>query len=432
MSRKKVAVIGLGKIGLPLALQIASSGASVLGCDSNSDVVSVVNSGDAPFSGEPGMERLRDAVNEHRLQATQDLAWAVSESDIIVIVVPLLVDLNGQPTFENIDDVTRRVGQNLRKGALVIFETTLPVGTTRNRFAKILERESDSKLGHDFFLAYSPERVYSGKVFENLSKYPKLVGGTDLESGRLAEDFYGSVISFDERSDLPQPNGVWNLGSSEAAELAKLAETTYRDVNIALANEFAINAESLGVDIYKVIEACNSQPFSSIHQPGIAVGGHCIPVYPHFYLMGHPLAKVVNSARQTNLGMPALAIKTVLAAVGNLEGLRVAVLGLAYRGGVKEHSFSGALTLVDLLLKEGAIPLVNDPMYSDEELRDLGLEVFHLGEPASAVILQTHHQEYESLGPDDFPGASYVYDGRNSMSQLVKGGIATHVLGRGV
>ena len=132
--------------------------------------------------------------------------------------------------------------------------------------------------------AHSPERVFSGRIFEDLRKYPKLIGGLDDPSSKRVAEFYEAVLDFDDRPDLARGNGVWDLGSVEAAELAKLAETTYRDVNIGLANTFAMYADSIGVDIFAVIEASNSQPFSHIHQPGIAVGGHCIPVYPRFYL----------------------------------------------------------------------------------------------------------------------------------------------------
>jgi nucleotide sugar dehydrogenase len=161
----------------------------------------------------------------------------------------------------------------------------------------MLAEISKLKLGLDFHLAFSPERVSSGSILQNFSRYPKLVGGIDQESESKAGAFYSSIFDFEERPELKTQNGVWMMGSSEAAELAKLAETTYRDVNIALANQFAIYAETIGVNIYSIIQACNSQPFSHIHEPGVSVGGHCIPVYPHLYLMGDPGATIVSAAR---------------------------------------------------------------------------------------------------------------------------------------
>ena len=166
--------------------------------------------------------------------------------------------------------------------------------------------QEGSGLGaDDFHLVFSPERVFTGRVFADLRKYPKLVGGVNPASAARGVAFYEQVLDFDERADLPKPNGVWDLGSAEASEMAKLAETTYRDVNIGLANQFAAFAEANGIDVYAVIDACNSQPFSHIHRPGIAVGGHCIPISPRMYLWNAPAATVVRAAREANAAMPA-------------------------------------------------------------------------------------------------------------------------------
>jgi nucleotide sugar dehydrogenase len=229
-------------------------------------------------------------------------------------------------------------------------------------------------------------------------------------------------LTFDERADLPRPNGVWDLGSTEAAELAKLAETTYRDVNIALANQFALYSEKVGIDVYKVIEACNSQPFSQIHQPGIAVGGHCIPVYPHMYLQGDPEATVVKSAREANKKMPVEVIKRAESELGSLRGMTVAILGLAYRGGVKEHAFSGAWSLADELKERGAVPQVVDPMYSDQELNALGFEPCSNPSQVDLVIVQSNHEEFKELRPTSFPNARLVIDGRNFLAATFSGG----------
>ncbi len=195
-----------------------------------------------------------------------------------MLVVPLFVDERGTPDFRAMDAATRAVAAGLRPGTLVSYETTLPVGTTRDRFAPLLAQDSGLLPERDFSLVFSPERVFTGRVFADLRRYPKLVGGIGPHSAKDGVRFYESVLDFDVREELSRPNGVWDLGSAEAAELAKLAETTYRDVNIALANQFARFADRSGVDIDAVIEACNTQPYSHIHRPGIAVGGHCIPV----------------------------------------------------------------------------------------------------------------------------------------------------------
>jgi nucleotide sugar dehydrogenase len=279
----KVAVVGLGKIGLPLAVQFAGRGYRVVGVDIDERVVDAVRQSRPPFPGEAELaERLAHVVGTGVLEATTETVTAVAASDVVVVVVPLYVDARGEPDFSSIDAATAEIGRGLRPGTLVTYETTLPVGTTRDRLATGLSRVSGLRAGSDFFVAFSPERVSSGRVFADLARYPKLVGGIDEASAGRAVAFYAGGLKFDRRPDLPRPNGVWDLGSAEAAELAKLAETTYRDVNIGLANQFALHADRVGVDVDKVIEACNSQPFSHIHRPGIAVGGHCIPVYPWF------------------------------------------------------------------------------------------------------------------------------------------------------
>jgi len=336
----------------------------------------------------------------------------VPGADAVVLVVPLFVDNEAKPDFGWMDGATTSLGEHLTAGTLVSFETTLPVGTTRERWKPMLERVSGLTEGKDFHLVFSPERVLTGRVFADLRKYPKLVGGLSAEGAARATAFYEAVLDFDDRPDLVRPNGVWDLGSAEAAELAKLAETTYRDVNIGLANQFARFAATHGIDVYQVIEASNSQPYSHIHQPGIAVGGHCIPVYPRLYLWNDPEATVVAAARAANAGMPDYTIGLLEGAYGDLKDARVVVLGASYRGGVKETAFSGVFAAVDALKARGAAPVVHDPMYTDEELQRLGFVPFHLGEDIDAAVVQADHAEYRELGPEDLPGLRVFIDGR--------------------
>jgi nucleotide sugar dehydrogenase len=410
----QIAVVALGKIGLPLAVQFAEKDHSVMGCDVNPQTVELVNKGIEPFPGETFLqEKLSVVVKAGRLRATTDTASAVAEAEVVVIVVPLFVDAEGVPDFGWMDAATKDVAKGLKKGTLVSYETTLPVGTTRNRFAKMLEDGSGLKAGTDFHLAFSPERVFTGRVFADLRRYPKLVGGLTEACGVAAEKFYAAVLDFDERTDLARPNGVWNLGTPEASEMAKLAETTYRDVNIGLANQFALFAQDNGIDVYAVIEACNSQPFSHIHTPGIAVGGHCIPIYPRMYLWNDPAATVVRAAREANAEMPIHSVARLEAEFGSVKGKKIVVLGAAYRGGVKETAFSGVFPTVTELKRLGATVVVHDPMYTDDELRHEGFEPFHFGETADAAILQADHAEYLNLTNKELPGVSVILDGRN-------------------
>ena len=412
----RITVVGLGKIGLPLAVQFARSGQEVIGADVSPKVVELVNAGTEPFPGEAHLqEYLAEAVAAGTLTATTDTADAVSKSDAVVVVVPLFVDAEARPDFGWMDSATEDIARGLRaeNKTLVIYETTLPVGTTRTRWKPKLEELSGLVEGTDFNLVFSPERVLTGRVFEDLRKYPKLVGGLDAEGAAKATRFYETVLQFDERPDLERGNGVWDLGSAEAAEMAKLAETTYRDVNIGLANQFGKFAAANGIDVYQVIEASNSQPYSHIHRPGIAVGGHCIPVYPRLYLWTDPEATVVRAARQANADMPAYTVGLAAgAAGGSLAGKKVAVLGASYRGAVKETAFSGVFATVDALREAGAEVAVHDPMYTDEELGKFGWDAYHLGEPVDVVIVQADHAEYKAVTAADLPGVTVFVDGR--------------------
>ena len=383
-----------------------------------------------PFPGEADLDvKLKQAVDAGLLTATTDTAAAVAESDAVVVVVPLFVDAEGVPDFGWMESATRDIARGLRPGTLVSYETTLPVGTTRNRWAPMLEEGSGLAAGQDFYLVFSPERVLTGRVFADLRRYPKLVGGIDAGSAQRGIEFYEAVLDFDDRPDLDRPNGVWDLGSAEAAELAKLAETTYRDVNIGLANQFARYADTIGVDVNLVIDACNTQPYSHIHRPGIAVGGHCIPVYPRLYLWNDPTATVVRAAREANAAMPAYAVDLLAAAIGDLTGVGVLVLGASYRGGVKETAFSGVFrhggraapargacrTCPTRCTPPPSWPPTGCPPY---ERRGLG-----------AAVLQADHAEYRSLASDDLPGVKVLVDGRRVTDPDKLPGIRRIVIG---
>ncbi|GAA2519095.1 nucleotide sugar dehydrogenase [Pilimelia columellifera] len=425
----KICVVALGKIGLPLAVQFASKGHTVIGADVSEPVVSLVNDGAIPFPGETDLDlKLKQVVTSGHLKATTDTAAAVAASEAVVVVVPLFVDGDGVPDFAWMDAATEAIARGLKPGTLVSYETTLPVGTTRDRWAPMLEQGSGLTCGQDFHLVFSPERVLTGRVFADLRRYPKLVGGLDQAATARGLEFYRQVLDFDERADLPRPNGVWDMGNAEAAEMAKLAETTYRDVNIGLANQFARFADTTGIDITTVIEACNSQPYSHIHSPGIAVGGHCIPVYPRLYLWNDPNASVVRSAREANAAMPEYAIQLLADAYGDLTGAEVLVLGASYRGGVKETAFSGVFPTVAALQARGAQPYVSDPMYTPDELTALGLPAY-TGQPVSAVVVQADHAEYRTLGVKDLPGVRVVVDGRRVTDPQRWEGVRREVIG---
>ncbi len=406
----RVVVVALGKIGLPLAVHIARAGHEVVGCDVDERVVALVNDAREPFPGEAGLaDGLREVVGDGRLRAQTDTAAAVATApDLVIAVPPLVVDAAARPDWGVLDSVIADIGRGLKQvpadsdPVVVSVETTLPVGTTRTRISPALAKASGLRPELSFYAVFSPERVYSGRIFADLDTYPKLVGGLSADGEARGVALYRSFIEAE----------VWPMGSAEAAEMTKLAETTYRDVNIALANEFARYAGQIGVDVHRVIDAANSQPFSHVHRPGVAVGGHCIPVYPHFYLEGDHAARIPALARDVNRAMPAYAVGLLDAALDGLEDARVLILGVAYRGGVKETAFSGAFDVRDALAAAGAIPLAADPLYDDDELRELGFEPWD-GGPLDGAIVQADHADYRTLTPEALPGVRAVVDGRD-------------------
>ena len=406
----------MGKIGLPLAVQFAKKGNTVLGVDINAKTVELINLGLEPFPEEAYLkELLSDVVDRSLLKATLDYAEAIRDADVVVVFVPLFVNEKAEPEFYAIDQATELIGLNLKKGSLICYETTLPIGTTRSRFVPSLEIQSGLKVGVDFNVVFSPERVFTGRIFEDLRKYPKIVGGITQDCTNMGVNFYTQVLDFDKREDLAKPNGVWAVASTESAEFVKLAETTYRDVNIALANQFAMYADTIGQNIFEIIEAANSQSFSNLHQPGISVGGHCIPIYPQFFLWKSPTSSLIREARIINLEMPKYCIQDIKKILGNIHGLKFLVSGVSYRTGVKETAFSGAYEIDRLLKAEGAYALFFDDLFNPLEISEIGLNAFEESlENIDCVIVHNHSTIIEKIFDKKYKNIKLIYLGRNT------------------
>jgi nucleotide sugar dehydrogenase len=412
-----VAVVGLGKIGLPLAVQYALHGHRVIGCDIDPHVVETVNEEKSHVQEEPGLARgLADVVSKGLLSATCQTTEAVRQAGVVVVIVPVAIDAKHEVNFEAIDAATTAIAAGLQPGTLVIYETTLPVGTTSRRLARLLEQTSQLKAGCDFFLAFSPERVSSGYVFRDLSIYPKIVGGIDEESTAAAVAFYRSVLDAE----------IITMASAEDAEFVKLIETTYRDVNIALANEYACYADVHGLDVAAAIAAANTQPYSHVHTPGVGVGGHCIPVYPYFLLAGaektpyieYPTLMLPRYARRINDAMAEYAVRRVEGVTGSLAGQSVLILGVAYRGDVREVAFTSAKLIQDALVEHGAAVYADDPLFNTDELDALGYTplIPLVEDKIRAIILQADHKAYQSFDFSRFVSCQVVLDGRMALN----------------
>ncbi len=410
-----VAVVGAGKMGLPLAVQFASHGWRVIAVDIDARVVEGINAGRSHVAGEPGLaEAVSAASADGRLRATLAASEAAAEADVVVLIVPIILDDASHPDRRAMDAAVDAMAPGLRAGTLVIFETTLPVGDTRDHYAPRLEAATGLRVEVDgdagLLVAFSPERLFSGAALRNLATYPKLVGGVGAVSGARAAAFYDGVLDAE----------IVQMSSSEAAEFAKLADTTYRDVNIALANEFARYADRIGVDLTEVIDAANSQPYSHIHQPGLGVGGHCIPVYPHFLLERAPELELVRLARSVNDGQVEVAMTALGDVLGPLDGMGIAVLGLTYRHGVHELAYSRALPLIGALRDAGARVVAHDALLATAEVEALGAEAWPWGTTSrgiQAIVTQTDDPAFrDDLDPAWFPDLRMVLDGRNSLT----------------
>ncbi|MCS7099924.1 MAG: nucleotide sugar dehydrogenase [Sulfolobales archaeon] len=413
------AVFGLGAVGLAVAAVWLRAGARVIGVDVDVGKVEKISSGEVPHPEGVVVETIREAVRSGRFRALTSGEVAVGESNISIVVVPVLYT-STTPDFRALDSAIATIGKNMERGHAVVVETSLPPLTIESRVKPMLEKYSGLTADVDFALIYSPERVLVGRAVEDVeTRYPKVVSGIGPRSLALAEALYGSIARA----------GVVRASSPRVAEFAKLAEGVYRDVNIALANELARLARVLGVDFTEVIEIANTQPYSHIHRPGAGVGGHCIPVYPKFLswvgrLRGVGL-ELVEHARLINELQPLDIVRLLLSLLSGRPTSRgrVAVLGLAYRGNVAISTNSPTYRIVEELLHLGFSVVVHDPLVrEDRQLSSLGADlvsgIAEAVEGCDAVVVATDHDVYRELTPCDLSKLSktrglVIVDGRD-------------------
>ena len=403
-----ISVVGGGRMGLPLACMFGKHGASVTVCDVNPALVAAIDAGTCPYE-EPGLpELMAELHRDGRLRATTNTAEAASGADAIVVIVPAHLTPDRNIDFSILQSASADIGKGLRRGALVVYETTVTVGGTRRSLIPVLERYSGLKAGTDFQVAYSPERVKANFVLARLETTPKVVGGLDDLSRTKVLSLYSRYLG------AP----VEDVGTIEAAEMTKLVGMLYRDVNIALANELAGFCEVAGVDFARIRAAANSDGEADLLLPGIGVGGHCTPVYPYFLTRESRrlglTQRISEAAREINDLQPSRQLGRVSAAWKSLEGQAAHILGLGFRPGVKVDIFSPAYALRDDLVTRGAHVTIEDPCYSDVELRAAGFVPGRV-ENAKVVILNTAHKEFAK---PDFAawrdaGVEVVLDGRN-------------------
>jgi UDP-N-acetyl-D-mannosaminuronic acid dehydrogenase len=366
---QKIAVVGLGNAGLPLAAVIADKGLRVIGVDVNRERCHQINDGINPIPQETGLDELISLHGGKGLIATDNYDDA-KECDVFIVIVPLFVDAGFNPDFCILENALRSVGQILKPRDLVVLETTVPPGTTDQLASAWLEEASGLKVG-DFYLAYSPERIMTGYSISRLREFPKVIGGANNESGLVAYGIYKKFIA-----------NLSMVSTARTAELIKVMEGCYRDVNIALANELFNISGELGVEFHEARSYANHQ-FCHIHLPSTGVGGHCIPVYPWFLIKAMEKeekfqhVRLLRSAREINDGMiEQWAEKIVLEALKidkPLRDVKICIKGLTYRQGVKEFYHSRNLALAQLMRKKGLSTYAWDELMSKEEIDAKGL-----------------------------------------------------------
>lgn len=406
----KVAVVGAGKMGLPLAAYMASRDLQVTACDIDAELVASINAGQCVID-EPGLpELITGAVSAGRLGASTDTVAVVKEVDAVIVIVPALINDGHDIDLKVLESVTREIASAMHPGLLVCYETTVTVGTCRERFVPMLE-ESGYKCGSDFHVCFSPERVKSRMVLQRLSETPKVVGGYNEASAEKGEAFYAQALGAE----------VLQVGTMEAAEFTKLVGMLYRDVNIALVNQISRYAETIGMDLSKVIPAANTNGEAHLLQPGIGVGGHCAPVYPWFIIRDaerHGVnLSLATDARALNDGQADHTAQRVSNALQGMQGKRVLILGLAFRPEVKEAAFSPAFLVRAALAKHGADVFLNDHHYSPAEIADFGFKAAEIDDPSGfdALVLVTGHRRYRGLDFNELAsrGVKVIMDGRN-------------------
>lgn len=407
MKNLKITVFGLGHIGLPTAALFANEGINVIGVARNKEKLNMINQGKSPII-EPGLDKLvNKAAKSGNLYATDDGLKAVQESNVVIIIVPTPMDKYNRAELSAVKSTCDIISQALNKDDLIIVESTVPQGTCENIVIPIME-ESGLKAGEDFGVAYTPERAIPNNTIYEMTHNARVIGGIDQESTEKAVSLYSKITK----------GKIIRVSNLVTAETVKLIENTYRDVNIALANEIAMICEGLGVDAIEAINTANYHPRVNIHTPGPGVGGHCLAIDPYFIVETAEEngldAPLIKTSRRTNEGMPNHVTKLVIDALNEagkpIKGSKVGLLGVAYKGNVADARETPAEPLIHILKEKGAKVYAHDPFTPKDSIESLGASFADLNKALSCdcVVLVTDHKNYESISPEMIKNKIFV------------------------
>lgn len=401
---KKICVVGLGYIGLPTSAVFARAGYDIVGVDVSERVVDKLNRGEIHIEEVGLPELVKDVVEKGKLRA----ALTPEKADVFIIAVPTPIHPDFSANVDYVVDATKAIVPYLEKGNVVIVESTIPPRTMDDVVAPILE-EAGFDPENDIYLAHCPERVLPGRILIELIENTRIVGGTTPESAKKAADVYRTIVT----GDVIETEAV-------TAEMSKLMENTFRDVNIALANELVKISNHLGVNAHKVIELANKHPRVNIHQPGPGVGGHCLAVDPYFIVeKAKNESPLIKLSRDINNSMPHFVVENVGKLTVELKDPRIAVFGLTYKGNIDDVRESPAIEIVEMLQSNPRFNLrVYDPHVKQEQVNFDLLSFEEAVEGAHLVLILADHQEFKTLTEDSFASMKtpVIFDTKNCLN----------------
>lgn len=378
---KKICVLGLGYIGLPTASILANNGFEVLGVDINDEIIKKLSSGELHIE-EPELKGIfLNAFKSKHLKISKKL----EKSDIFIISVPTPLNKENKAELKYVIDAADSIKEYLEKGNLVILESTSPPGTTEHIVGKILEKHSGLKAGKDFSLAFCPERVLPGKIIYELVNNDRIIGGFDSESSERAGELYRSFVK-----------GNIYTSDLKTAEIVKLVENTYRDVNLAFANELTLICESYKINIWDVIKYANMHPRVNILNPGPGVGGHCIPIDPWFILenIDYP-DSLIEKCRSINNNMPLIVSEKVIRIIAGIKNPKVTLLGVSYKENVGDTRESPSTIIYKKLIEKGINIYIYDPVAENSKIKVSSFEESF--RDSDLLVLLVSHNEYKEL-----------------------------------
>ncbi len=395
MRENTIAVYGIGKVGGPLAAAFIRAGYNVIGVDVDREKIGMINDGVPILPNEPEVDKtFSEAIKNGTAIFTTDGKDASYNSKFKVITVPVFL-IDKVPDFTALKSAINDIGSGMKEGDMISLESSVPPGTTRKQIIMHIERNLKIKVEKDFYVSYSPERIYEGRALKDIEEnYPKIISGAGERSLKMASELYGKIAK----------KGTIKMSTLEAAEMEKLAEGVYRDVNIALANELALLCGKMKVDFWEVRNAANSQPYCNIHRPGAGVGGNCIPVYPYFLIYSANAIgsqfRLAEISRKINERMPVVVVSEFIERfIINKKSLKTAtVLGLAFRGDVDDDRLSPTYEIISRLKSLQVNVKVHDPL-----IKSTNVDVYLTNDikdalaGADGVIIATDHSSYKDL-----------------------------------